>query len=124
MLAYMFLKSDSDWRLKFRSDPPADAFRGKVIWITGASQGLGETMALHFARLGAKLILSSRRQAELERVKSLCKVRTTHVYLSLHVHNGSGLNSCACFAPSAQNSTEGECLLRGGGTSFGRDGPL
>ncbi|KAH9300879.1 hypothetical protein KI387_012462, partial [Taxus chinensis] len=42
----------------------------KVIWITGASQGIGEALAKEFARLGAKLILSSRREAELERVKA------------------------------------------------------
>ena len=38
-------------------------------WITGASQGLGEELALHLASLGARLILSSRREATL---KSVC----------------------------------------------------
>lgn len=45
---------------------------GKVVWITGASSGIGEGLALHAARRGAKLILSSRREAELERVRQAC----------------------------------------------------
>lgn len=44
----------------------------KVVWITGASSGIGEAMAVQAAAQGAKLILSSRRAAELERVRALC----------------------------------------------------
>lgn len=43
-------------------------FNQKVIWITGASSGIGEGLARALAPLGARLILSSRREAELERV--------------------------------------------------------
>ncbi|MBS1507343.1 MAG: SDR family oxidoreductase [Bacteroidetes bacterium] len=45
----------------------------KVIWITGASSGIGEALAMELANLkGVKLILSSRRKEELERVKGNC----------------------------------------------------
>lgn len=44
----------------------------KVIWITGASSGIGEELAYAFAREGATLILSARREAELQRVRSNC----------------------------------------------------
>jgi len=45
-------------------------FQHKVIWITGASSGIGEALARALAGLGARLVLSSRRQQELERVKA------------------------------------------------------
>ena len=47
-------------------------FAGKVVWITGASSGIGEGLAYGFAREGAKLVLSARRLPELERVKASC----------------------------------------------------
>ena len=47
-------------------------FKGKVVWITGASSGIGEALARKFAHAGARLILSSRRRQELNRVAVLC----------------------------------------------------
>lgn len=47
-------------------------FENKVVWITGASSGLGEALAKKFASEKAKLILSSRRESELQRVKKEC----------------------------------------------------
>jgi len=48
-------------------------FSDKVVWITGASSGIGEALAYVFYEEGANLILSARRKSELERVKSECK---------------------------------------------------
>ena len=47
-------------------------FKDKVIWITGASSGIGEALAYAFTREGAKTILSSNEPEELERVKQEC----------------------------------------------------
>lgn len=47
-------------------------YKGRVVWITGASSGIGEALAKAFARNGARLVLSARREAELERVKQAC----------------------------------------------------
>jgi len=50
-----------------------DSFSGKVVWITGASSGIGRSLALAFDRAGAKLILSSRSREGLEVVKRSCR---------------------------------------------------
>jgi len=47
-------------------------FKGKAIWITGASSGIGEALAYELSRKGAQLIISARRKEELERVKGKC----------------------------------------------------
>jgi short-subunit dehydrogenase len=58
-------------------------FAGQVVWITGASSGIGEASAFAFAREGARLVLSSRRPAELERVRCACARPDEHVVLPL-----------------------------------------
>ena len=45
-------------------------FAGQTVWITGASSGIGEALAGAFARRGARLVLSARREGELERVRA------------------------------------------------------
>jgi NAD(P)-dependent dehydrogenase (short-subunit alcohol dehydrogenase family) len=47
-------------------------FKDKSVWITGGSSGIGEALALQFSSEGAKIVLSSRREEELNRVRSLC----------------------------------------------------
>uniref|UniRef100_A0A8B9UF58 Dehydrogenase/reductase SDR family member 7 n=1 Tax=Anas zonorhyncha TaxID=75864 RepID=A0A8B9UF58_9AVES len=46
--------------------------RGKVVWVTGASSGIGEELAYQLSKIGAFLAISARREDELERVKKKC----------------------------------------------------
>ena len=54
-------------------------FKDKVIWVTGASSGLGEAMTKAFLAEGAKLIISSRRVEVLEELKSSLGSHNIHV---------------------------------------------
>lgn len=47
-------------------------FKDKVVWITGASSGIGEHLAYALADLKAHLVLSGRNLQELERVRNNC----------------------------------------------------
>ena len=44
----------------------------KVVWITGASSGIGQALALEYVRQGAAVILSARRESVLNGVKKEC----------------------------------------------------
>ena len=61
-----FLHGDADLSLMRKDHPPPHHFEDKVVWITGASQGLGEVLAKYFAAQGARLVISARRAVELE----------------------------------------------------------
>lgn len=58
-------------------------FAEKVVWITGGSSGIGEASAYAFAREGARLVLSSRRLEELERVRRACMHSDRHIVTPL-----------------------------------------
>ena len=45
----------------------------KVIWLTGASSGIGEALAYELSLKGHKLILSARNKKQLQLVKENCK---------------------------------------------------
>ena len=65
----------------------------KVVWVTGASSGIGEALVKAFAAEGAKLILSSRRTEELQRVKESLKLTDENcLILPLDLANTSNIN--------------------------------
>ncbi len=55
----------------------------KVVWITGASSGIGAALVEAFSRAGAHVVLSARRLEELEQVRRRCARPDEHFVLPL-----------------------------------------
>jgi short-subunit dehydrogenase len=53
----------------------AGAFQNQVVIITGASSGIGKSLALLLADQGAKMAIAARRAGRLEQVASECRLR-------------------------------------------------
>ena len=78
------------------------SFKNKVIWITGASSGIGKSLAIELSNQDAKLILSSRKKTDLELVKDKCKNPSDVKIIELDLENYSGFDNkvteaIACF---------------------------
>ena len=50
-----------------------DILKNKVILITGGGTGLGKSMAMRFAELGASLVIASRRKDVISKTTSQIK---------------------------------------------------
>ncbi|RMA80064.1 SDR family oxidoreductase [Umboniibacter marinipuniceus] len=61
--------------------------RSKVIWITGASSGIGRELAIQLSLRGAKLILTARREEQLEETRQLCVNSEQHKILSCDLND-------------------------------------
>jgi short-subunit dehydrogenase len=73
---------------------------GKVVWVTGASSGIGEALAYELAARGALLVLSARREGELQRVQATCQRADEHLVLPLDMLHA------ASFDPAVQEVLE------------------
>jgi short-subunit dehydrogenase len=66
-------------------------FQDRIVWITGASSGIGEALAYAFHQARARLILSARREDELKRVQAACGGEPNTRVLPLDVSRGDEL---------------------------------
>ncbi|WP_127019126.1 SDR family oxidoreductase [Flagellimonas beolgyonensis] len=65
---------------------------GKTIWITGASSGIGKSLALALSSRNCNLILSARNAGALQEVKSLCGNGDNIAVLPLDLNDHEGMN--------------------------------
>ena len=71
------------------------SIQGKTIWVTGASSGIGKSLALALSSYSCNLILSSRRKDELIKVKELCKGSENISILPLDLKNHEEMENLA-----------------------------
>ncbi|NNG99391.1 SDR family oxidoreductase [Acinetobacter sp. ANC 5414] len=64
-----------------------DSLNNKVVWITGASSGLGKALAQECALQGAQIVLTARRMDELENVRQSLANPDQHICISADITN-------------------------------------
>lgn len=87
--------------------------KNKVVWITGASSGIGEALAYAYNDMGSKLIISARNRDELFRVKGNCKNQINVHVLSLDLEDTNTLADKAKDAAKIYGQID--LLINGGG---------
>jgi len=90
-------------------------YTNKVVWITGASSGIGKETAIQLAEKGAKLVLSARNSTELEKLKSELKNSASHFVLQLDLEKSENFNDLA--SQVIQQMGKIDILVNNGGIS-------
>ena len=62
-------------------------FKDKICWITGASSGIGEELAIQLSQYGAQVVLSARNIEALQQVLQKMKQPERHLILPLDLEN-------------------------------------
>ncbi len=92
------------------------SFINKTIWITGASSGIGEAVALEISKEKANLILSGRNENALEWVAGICKSNGSNVQIvPFDLGNEKSVTKAAEAVLS--NNKRIDCLYHFGGIS-------
>lgn len=91
------------------------SFKSKIVWITGASSGIGEALTYELSKRGANLIISSRKEELLKDVKKKCANPDNVKILQLDLANIDSLQSKAKEAVALYGNID--ILVNNGGIS-------
>ena len=94
-----------------------DLLKGRAIFLTGGGTGLGRSMALRFAELGARMFLVGRREEPLrETCEEIRKLGGTPAYVSCDVRDYSAVE--AAVAQAEQQFGEIHALVNNAAGNF------
>jgi 3-hydroxy acid dehydrogenase / malonic semialdehyde reductase len=98
-----------------------ERLNGSIVFITGASSGIGEACAFAFAREGARLLLAARRFSLLEEIKpELSKAGAADVHnFALDVRDRAAVESAIASLPAEWQAID--LLINNAGLSRGLD---
>ena len=91
------------------------SFSNKVVWVTGASSGIGKALAIELSKQNAKLIISSRNLEALTLVKQVCENANNIKILALDLEDYISLEEKATEAIAAFGRVD--VLINNGGIS-------
>lgn len=118
-LAAAFVRSDCDVATRLARIPPAH-YKGKVVWVTGASSGIGRALACALARRGAKLVISARREGALRALRDELLALGAASVVEVPVDLAAGDNAASKAAQVALQATDGrlDVLFNNAGVSM------
>jgi short-subunit dehydrogenase len=70
-------------------------FLNKVVWITGASSGIGKELAIQLASQGSRLILSARSELQLNTLKASLANSVSHLVMPLDLEKSEEFEKLA-----------------------------
>jgi 3-hydroxy acid dehydrogenase / malonic semialdehyde reductase len=98
-----------------------DSLREKIVFITGASSGIGQACAREFAREGARILMCARRADRLERLAAELKTefRVPVYFFKLDVRNQPAVEKALTGLPDEWRAID--VLVNNAGLSRGLD---
>mmetsp|Transcript_25718 Transcript_25718/g.43328 ORF Transcript_25718/g.43328 Transcript_25718/m.43328 type:complete len:317 (+) Transcript_25718:58-1008(+) len=84
-IAAAIMHLDADLHIFLSPNAVEADFNNQVVWVTGASSGLGAEMAVQLNDLGAQVVMSARRLDKLEKVADLCRGKYAPLLIPLDV---------------------------------------
>ncbi|KAF9193469.1 hypothetical protein BGZ51_003273 [Haplosporangium sp. Z 767] len=93
--------------------------RGKSVLITGASSGIGEACARHFAQAGSNLLLAARRKERLESLKQ--DLESRHPGIQVSTFELDVRNRKQVFSTAKEHFNEVDILVNNAGLVIGLD---
>ncbi|XP_058495457.1 hydroxysteroid 11-beta-dehydrogenase 1-like protein isoform X2 [Solea solea] len=99
----------------------AESLKGARVLVTGASTGIGEQMAYHYARFGAQIVITARREKVLQQVAEKCKSLGAQqvFYIAADMGNDSDPDKVVEFALETFGGLDYLVLNHIGPTPFG-----